>query len=123
MAVVETMDVAQETRTLPYPVYDADGHIYETEDTFRRHLPREYHKDFQYVQIEGRTKLAIGGHISDYIPNPLPPPVATKPGIALKIMKGLAYANSPETRCVTSRNSAIPARALSCWISRISMPS
>jgi predicted TIM-barrel fold metal-dependent hydrolase len=70
MPVVETLDVAQETRTLPYPVYDADGHIYETEDTFRRHLPREYHKDFQYVQIEGRTKLAIGGHISDYIPNP-----------------------------------------------------
>lgn len=70
MPTVEVMEVAQETRVLPYPIYDADGHIYETEDTFRRHLPRQYHKDFQYVQIEGRTKLAIGGHISDYIPNP-----------------------------------------------------
>jgi predicted TIM-barrel fold metal-dependent hydrolase len=64
------MERVKETRDLGYPVYDADGHYYETMDTFRRHLPKKFHKDFQYVQVEGRTKLAINGHISDYIPNP-----------------------------------------------------
>lgn len=70
MAVQTVMERVNETRDLGYPVYDADGHYYETMDTFRRHLPKKFHKDFQYVQIEGRTKLAINGHISDYIPNP-----------------------------------------------------
>ena len=70
MAVQSSMERVKETRDLGYPVYDADGHYYETMDTFRRHLPKKFHKDFQYVQVEGRTKLAINGHISDYIPNP-----------------------------------------------------
>lgn len=55
---------------LPYPVYDADNHLYEPPDAFLRHLPKEYKKDFQYVQINGRTKLAVGGMLSEYIPNP-----------------------------------------------------
>ncbi|CAN5282637.1 amidohydrolase family protein [soil metagenome] len=70
MAVQTVMERLKETRNLGYPVYDADGHYYETVDAFRRHLPKKYHKDFQYVQIDGRTKLAINGHISEYIPNP-----------------------------------------------------
>lgn len=70
MAVVKEMNVALETRILPYPVYDADGHIYETQETFHRHLPKQYKSAFQYVTVEGRTKLAINGHISEYIPNP-----------------------------------------------------
>lgn len=70
MAVQTVMERVKETRNLGYPVYDADGHYYETADTFRRHLPKKFHKDFQYVQVEGRTKLAINGHISEYIPNP-----------------------------------------------------
>jgi predicted TIM-barrel fold metal-dependent hydrolase len=70
MAVQTTLERKQETRDLGYKVYDGDGHLYETADTFRRHLPKQYHKDFQYVQVEGRTKLAINGHISEYIPNP-----------------------------------------------------
>jgi predicted TIM-barrel fold metal-dependent hydrolase len=55
---------------LPYPIYDADNHLYEPPEAFLRYLPRAYSKEFQYVQVEGRTKLAIGGFISDYIPNP-----------------------------------------------------
>jgi predicted TIM-barrel fold metal-dependent hydrolase len=60
----------QETRTLPYPVYDADGHFYEPEEAFLRHMPAKYKSEFQYVQVNGRPKLAIGGQISEYIPNP-----------------------------------------------------
>jgi len=55
---------------LGYPVYDADNHFYEPQEAMTAHLPRKWRKEFQYVQVDGRTKLAIGGQISDYIPNP-----------------------------------------------------
>jgi predicted TIM-barrel fold metal-dependent hydrolase len=53
-----------------YPIYDADRHFYEPPEAFLRHLPKEYRRDFQYVQVDGRTKLAVAGVLSDYIPNP-----------------------------------------------------
>ncbi|MBB2497361.1 amidohydrolase family protein [Aquipseudomonas ullengensis] len=53
-----------------YPIYDCDQHYYEPPEAFLRHLPKQFRNDFQYVQINGRTKLAVGGVISDYIPNP-----------------------------------------------------
>jgi len=55
---------------LPYPVYDADNHLYETEEAMTAHLPKKWKSEFRYVEVEGRKKLAIGGVISDYIPNP-----------------------------------------------------
>ncbi|HKS98285.1 MAG TPA: amidohydrolase family protein [Rugosimonospora sp.] len=57
-------------REVPYPVFDADNHLYETEDALTRYLPKEYANAIQYVQVKGRTKIAVLGHISDYIPNP-----------------------------------------------------
>ncbi len=58
------------SRSLDFPVYDADNHMYETTDSFTRHLPREYDGLVKYVQVEGRTKIALRNVISDYIPNP-----------------------------------------------------
>jgi predicted TIM-barrel fold metal-dependent hydrolase len=58
------------SRHLDFPVYDADNHMYETTDSFTRHLPREYDGLVKYVQVEGRTKIALRNVISDYIPNP-----------------------------------------------------
>lgn len=55
---------------LGYPIYDADNHLYETEEAMTAHLPKKYRKEFQYVDVNGRRKLAVGGVISDYIPNP-----------------------------------------------------
>ena len=55
---------------LGYPVYDADNHLYEPEEAMTSHLPKKWQKEFQYVEVRGRKKLAIGGQISDYIPNP-----------------------------------------------------
>jgi predicted TIM-barrel fold metal-dependent hydrolase len=55
---------------LGYPVYDADNHLYEPEEAMTAQLPRKWKSEFRYVQVEGRKKLAIGGVISDYIPNP-----------------------------------------------------
>src|SRR3546814_18150499 len=70
MAVQTELERAPETRTLPYPVYDADGHYYEPEDAFLRHMPAKYRKEFQYIQVNGSTKIAIGGQTSEYITNP-----------------------------------------------------
>ncbi|MFJ4781940.1 amidohydrolase family protein [Streptomyces sp. NPDC088794] len=58
------------SRALPYPLFDADNHLYETEEALTRHLPKQYASAIQYVQVKGRTKIAIRGRISDYIPNP-----------------------------------------------------
>jgi hypothetical protein len=30
------------SRALPYPLFDADNHLYETQDAMTRYLPREY---------------------------------------------------------------------------------
>jgi predicted TIM-barrel fold metal-dependent hydrolase len=64
---------------LPYPLFDADNHLYETEDSLTRFLPKAYADAIQYVQVNGRTKIAIRGQISEYIPNPTFSVVA-KPG-------------------------------------------
>jgi predicted TIM-barrel fold metal-dependent hydrolase len=53
-----------------YPYYDCDRHIYEPPEAFLRHLPKAFRREFQYVQVNGRTKLAVAGVLSDYIPNP-----------------------------------------------------
>jgi predicted TIM-barrel fold metal-dependent hydrolase len=58
------------SRELPYPLFDADNHLYETEESLTRHLPHQYKDAVQYVQVNGRTKIAIRGQISEYIPNP-----------------------------------------------------
>ena len=53
-----------------FPVFDADNHMYETADAFTKFLPREYDGLVKYVNVNGRTKLALKNVISDYIPNP-----------------------------------------------------
>jgi predicted TIM-barrel fold metal-dependent hydrolase len=73
--------------TLDYPIYDADTHLYETKEAFTRHLPKKYEREFQYVEVNGRTKLAIGNLISDYIPNPTFDVVAA-PGAHEKWFRG-----------------------------------
>ena len=55
---------------LAYPTYDADNHFYEPPEALMRHLPKEFKNAISYVQVNGRTKLAIGGQITDYIPDP-----------------------------------------------------
>jgi predicted TIM-barrel fold metal-dependent hydrolase len=57
-------------RRLDFPVFDADNHMYETPEALTRHLPEAYAGVIQYVQVKGRTKIAVKGQISDYIPNP-----------------------------------------------------
>ncbi|MGD9792587.1 MAG: amidohydrolase family protein [Acidimicrobiia bacterium] len=73
------------------PVFDADNHFYETKDALTRHLPRRYANAIRFVEVDGRTKVAVNGLISDYIPNPTFDVVA-RPGTHLDFFKG----NNPE---------------------------
>jgi len=58
------------SRKLDFPVFDADNHMYETPDAFTKYLPAEYEGLIKYVEVDGRTKIAVKNLISDYIPNP-----------------------------------------------------
>ena len=58
------------SRSLDFPVFDADNHLYETRDALTKYLPPEYKGAIDYVDVHGRTKIVVRGHISDYIPNP-----------------------------------------------------
>ncbi|MDG1904356.1 MAG: amidohydrolase family protein [Arenicella sp.] len=64
------MEKAALASEIDFPVYDCDHHYYEPPEAFLDHLPKEFRKDFLYADINGRTKLVIGGQLSDYIPNP-----------------------------------------------------
>ena len=44
--------------------------MYETTDAFTKFLPPEYAGLIQYVEVNGRTKIAVKGQITEYIPNP-----------------------------------------------------
>jgi predicted TIM-barrel fold metal-dependent hydrolase len=57
-------------RKLDFPVFDADNHLYETTEAFTKFLPPEFAGLIQYVEVNGRTKIAVNGMISEYIPNP-----------------------------------------------------
>jgi predicted TIM-barrel fold metal-dependent hydrolase len=58
------------TRTPGFPIFDADNHLYETRDALTRYLPDKYRGAIDYVDVHGRTKIVVRGHITDYIPNP-----------------------------------------------------
>ena len=70
-----------------FPVFDSDNHLYETMDSFTRHLPEQYKRAIRYVQVDGRTKIAIKGQISEYIPNPTFEVVA-RPGAHMAYYRG-----------------------------------
>ena len=51
-------------------VFDADNHLYEPREALTQFLPGPYKSAIKYVEVDGRTKIAVLGQISDYIPNP-----------------------------------------------------
>jgi predicted TIM-barrel fold metal-dependent hydrolase len=75
------------TTTPDFAVYDADNHLYETEDALTRHLPSSHQKLFRFVELEGRKKLVVQGTITEFIPNPTFEVVA-KPGAHMAYYAG-----------------------------------
>jgi predicted TIM-barrel fold metal-dependent hydrolase len=69
-----------------FPVFDADNHMYENTDAFTQFLPKEYDGLVKYVQVNGRTKIAVRNVISDYIPNPTFE-VVGRPGASEELFK------------------------------------
>jgi predicted TIM-barrel fold metal-dependent hydrolase len=82
-------------RELPFSTFDADNHLYENRDALTKFLPDEYKGIVRYVDIDGRTKLAIQDKISDYIPNPTFNRVAVPGGAGMDITKGGEGFNRP----------------------------
>ncbi len=69
------------SRSLPYPVFDIDNHMYETTDALTKYLPKEHRGKVGYVEVNGRPKLVVKDRISHMIPNPTFARVA-RPGSA-----------------------------------------
>ena len=75
-------------RELPFSTFDADNHLYENQDALTKFLPREYQGVIKYVDVGGRTTLAIRDRISDYIPNPTFNKVAAPGAAGMDVTKG-----------------------------------
>ncbi|KIE49336.1 MAG: amidohydrolase [marine actinobacterium MedAcidi-G2A] len=65
---------------LDFKGFDCDHHYYEAEDAFTRHLdPLMATRAMQWVSVNEKKRLMVGGQINRFIPNPTFDPVA-KPG-------------------------------------------
>ena len=57
-------------RQLDFPVFDADNHLYETQDAFTRHLPDRTRAPSTTSRSGAARRSSSRGKISEYIPNP-----------------------------------------------------
>jgi predicted TIM-barrel fold metal-dependent hydrolase len=71
-----------------YVTFDADNHYYEAADAYTRHInPAMAKRAMQWAEINGRSRLLVGGKVNKFIPNPLFDPVA-KPGSLDEYFRG-----------------------------------
>ncbi|MFG3022429.1 amidohydrolase family protein [Streptomyces sp. NPDC048254] len=75
------------TQFTDVPIFDGDSHMYETPDALKRHLPEKYQKAVEFVSVGRRTRIAILGKITEFIPNPTFDKVAA-PGAHEKFYSG-----------------------------------
>ena len=73
-----------------FPVFDADNHLYES-PAWLDYLPKRHARDIQFVEVRGRTRLAMKGKLTEFIPNPTFDRVA-RPGAHIPYYSG----NNPE---------------------------
>jgi predicted TIM-barrel fold metal-dependent hydrolase len=95
-------------RRLPYTTFDADNHLYENRDAMTKFLPREYEGVIKYVEVNGRTKLAVRDKISEYIPNPTFAKVAVPGGYGRDVTKGDGRPTAGDSRMGLSKVRAMP---------------
>jgi len=88
MSLQEDHFIYVRERRLPYPTFDADNHMYENKDALTKFIPKEYEGIIKYVEVNGRTKLAIRDQISEYIPNPTFNRVAAPGARGVDVSKG-----------------------------------
>jgi predicted TIM-barrel fold metal-dependent hydrolase len=90
---------------VPYRVFDCDQHLYETVESFTRHLPAEHRDALRIAEVDGRKKVLIRGRVSDYIPNPTFEVVAA-PG------SGMEYFSAKNPEGKSFREIVQPMRAI-----------
>jgi predicted TIM-barrel fold metal-dependent hydrolase len=76
-----------------FAVFDADNHLYETEDALTRHLPAAHRDLFRFVEVKGRKKLVVRDRLTEFIPNPTFEVIA-RPGAHMAFYAG----DNPEGR-------------------------
>ena len=57
-------------RSLDFPVFDVDNHMYENTDALTKFLPRAYSGLIKYIQEGDRTRISIKDRIDRAVPNP-----------------------------------------------------
>jgi predicted TIM-barrel fold metal-dependent hydrolase len=73
---------------LDFKLFDADNHYYEATDAFTRHLDANMRRRcIQWVELDKRTRLMVGGRLCRFIPNPTFDPIA-KPGSLYDYYRG-----------------------------------
>lgn len=73
---------------IDFRAFDADNHYYEARDAFIRHIEPQYAKRaMQWAEVDGRTRLLVGGRINRFIPNPTWDPIS-KPGALDEYFRG-----------------------------------
>lgn len=75
------------SRSLGFPVFDADNHMYETQDALTKFLPREHKDAIAIVDVHGKKRLMVKNRISHMVPNPTFERVAA-PGSAEEYFMG-----------------------------------
>ena len=109
---------------IPFPLFDADNHLYEPPEAMTKYLPKEYKDIVQYVEINGRTKIALKGVISNYIPNPTfsvsPSRGPGRSTSSSETPTARASASCSVSRCAPFRRSSSPRRGWRRWTSWVS---
>ena len=73
---------------IDFKAFDADNHFYEARDAFTRHIEPQYRKRaMQWAEVDGRTRLLVGGRVNRFIPNPTWDPIS-KPGALDEYFRG-----------------------------------
>ena len=83
-----------DTSALGYPIFDADEHYYEVDDTFTRFGDEKVRKHVRWVQEGKRRHLMFGNRMSTGVPNPTFNPIA-KPGAFHDTLKNLEVGGRP----------------------------
>ncbi len=74
---------------IAFALFDADNHYYEHEDAFTRYIDRKMAKRaVQWVELNGRKRIIVGGKLDAFIPNPTFDPI-TEPGVLEDYFRGV----------------------------------
>lgn len=99
------------SRKPPFPVFDADNHLYEPRDAFTKFLPPEYADLIRLVDMDGKVRLLVKNRITSLVPNPtlervMPPGYFSDPTLP-RVIKSPPEFFEPGPRLAWMRESGI----------------